>query len=134
MREENALGGYSTRKKNTMPYSKFDQSEMILRDYLAQDRTRLANERTFLAYLRTAITFSAAGGTLIKIFPDEGYLRILGAILLVLGFCLGLLGGWRFAAVTKKLNKAYIKNKTPAQRKQVVVEPGALANADEPRR
>jgi len=53
-----------------MPYSKFNQSEMILRDYLAQDRTKLANERTFLAYLRTAITFSAAGGTLIKIFTS----------------------------------------------------------------
>jgi len=24
-----------------MPYSKFNQSEMILRDYLAQDRTNL---------------------------------------------------------------------------------------------
>jgi len=38
---------------------------------------------------------------------------------------LGILGGWRFAAVTKKLNKAYKKNKIPAQRKQVVIDPGA---------
>lgn len=33
------------------PYSRFDQEELIIRDYLAADRTVLANERTFLAYV-----------------------------------------------------------------------------------
>ena len=33
----------------------FTAEELILRDHLALDRTRLANERTLLAYLRTAL-------------------------------------------------------------------------------
>lgn len=33
---------------------KFNKDEMILRDFLAVDRTLLANERTLLAYIRPA--------------------------------------------------------------------------------
>ena len=47
-----------------MPYSKINPSDMILRDHLAYDRTVLANERTFLSYMRTSIALFAAGGTL----------------------------------------------------------------------
>ena len=38
-----------------------NKEDMILRDFLATDRTILANERTLLAYLRTFISFFAAG-------------------------------------------------------------------------
>jgi uncharacterized membrane protein YidH (DUF202 family) len=31
------------------PYARFEREELIVRDYLAADRTALANERTFLA-------------------------------------------------------------------------------------
>ena len=35
--------------------------QLILRDRLAADRTILSNERTFLAYIRTALTLFIAG-------------------------------------------------------------------------
>ncbi len=37
---------------------KFNKDEMILRDFLAVDRTLLANERTLLAYIRTGVEFN----------------------------------------------------------------------------
>ena len=46
----------------------FKKEEMILRDFLAADRTLLANERTLLAYIRTGISLLAIAISLIKLF------------------------------------------------------------------
>lgn len=67
-------------------------------DVLALDRTRLANERTLLAYLRTALGFSAAGATLWRLFPDELLDRAFGACLVVVGVTLLVVGVLRFVA------------------------------------
>ncbi|MEK7352904.1 MAG: DUF202 domain-containing protein [Chloroflexota bacterium] len=64
-------------------YARFKKEELILRDYLAADRTVLANERTFMAYIRTALALAAGGGTLIHFF-DSALIRIGGALLIVL--------------------------------------------------
>lgn len=51
-------------------------------------RFSLANERTFLAYLRTALALLVAGAAvveLVDVFRDETYDRLLGAVLLALG-------------------------------------------------
>ncbi|HMQ89553.1 MAG: DUF202 domain-containing protein [Lewinellaceae bacterium] len=42
-------------------------NELIVRDWLAIERTKLANERTFLAYFRTAIVLFGTGMGIIKI-------------------------------------------------------------------
>ena len=90
-----------------MPYSKINPDDMILRDHLAYDRTVLANERTLLSYLRTAIALLAAGGTLVKIFPDEADIVGIGLCLLVLGGLTALIGIWRFMAIKQKISVAY---------------------------
>lgn len=56
----------------------------ILRDRLAENRTDLANERTLLAYVRTALTLFVAGVTFIRFF---GYAvtTVMGWILIPLG-------------------------------------------------
>ena len=54
-----------------LPYDNFDAQEFILRDWLALDRTVLANERTFLAYGRTSLGLFLSGVTLIKVFKSE---------------------------------------------------------------
>jgi putative membrane protein len=92
-----------------MPYSKINPDDMILRDHLAYDRTVLANERTLLSYLRTAIALLAAGGTLVKIFPDEASMVRLGVVLLALGAMAAYIGIWRFVAVKRKLSLTYRK-------------------------
>lgn len=51
-------------------------------------RFSLANERTFLAHLRTALALLVAGAAvleLVDVFDDEAYDRLLGAVLLGLG-------------------------------------------------
>lgn len=76
-------------------YQKLEQHNMILRDYLAIDRTLLANERSFLAYIRTALTLLIAGVTLIKFFGD-GFTVVLGWSLIFFGTLVFLGGALRF--------------------------------------
>ncbi|MGC1952034.1 MAG: DUF202 domain-containing protein [Gammaproteobacteria bacterium] len=59
--------------------------QLILRDVLAIDRTRLANERTLLAWLRTALMLFVTGVTLIKLFEGVLAMEILGMVLLPAG-------------------------------------------------
>ena len=56
--------------------------QLILRDVLAIDRTRLANERTLLAWVRTAVMLLVSGMTLLKLFEGIWPLETLGAILI----------------------------------------------------
>ena len=53
-------------------------------DVLEVDRTALANERTLLAYLRTALQCVVAGASLLKSFDDR-LAAALGLVLLALG-------------------------------------------------
>lgn len=57
-------------------------SQLILRDVLAIDRTRLANERTLLAWLRTALMLFVTGVTLIKLFEGVVAMEVGGLVLL----------------------------------------------------
>ena len=68
-----------------IPYEK-DHEQMILRDYLAVDRTIMTNETAFMSYVRTALTMIGAGFTLIKIFPESS--------MQILGWAFILVGGW----------------------------------------
>ena len=77
-------------KRNTSPYTRFARDSLILRDHLAIDRTVMANTRTFLSYIRTALTMFIAGVTFIHFFEPRillliGWLFIpvSGAILLI---------------------------------------------------
>ena len=76
--------------------------EMILRDYLAIDRTVLANERTLLAYLRTFIGTFSAGIALVKLF-DTQFTDITGYLFIILSPVFVVLGLIRFFRVSKKL-------------------------------
>lgn len=78
--------------------------EMILRDHLAADRTALANERTFLSYVRTALTLAAVGGSLIKFFDALSW-KVFGWLFVVLGLaCLGI-GITRYNQMRRRLER-----------------------------
>jgi putative membrane protein len=64
-----------------------EHEHMILRDYLAVDRTMMANETSFMSFVRTALTMIGAGVTLIKFFND-------GGITYTVGWCFIVIGGW----------------------------------------
>ena len=59
-------------------YSRFDTNNLSLGDVLAVDRNVLANERTLLGYIRTALALLAAGGSLLHFF--EGRWTTLGGL------------------------------------------------------
>lgn len=47
--------------------------KLIIRDYLAEERTVLANRRTLLAYLRTSLAYFVAGASLIRFFTHPAF-------------------------------------------------------------
>jgi len=80
---------------------KVEPEKMIVRDHLAADRTAQANERTFLAYVRTALAFGAGGIGLIKLFGESIPIIVTGWILITLGLVVLVFGIIRFIQFRK---------------------------------
>ncbi|NMM48135.1 DUF202 domain-containing protein [Marinigracilibium pacificum] len=82
------------------------REKIILRDFLALERTTLANERTFFAYIRTGLYLTIAGIGILKIENLEtlkwmAYLLFgISAVLITFGFL-------RYAVLQKKLSRFY---------------------------
>lgn len=82
------------------------KEDLITRDWLAIDRTKMANERTLLAYIRTVFVIIGSGLALIKvkIFEDIygfGYLLVgLAPVILIFGIS-------RFLYVRRHIHKYY---------------------------
>lgn len=87
-----------------MIYRDSKTDELILRDLLALDRTRLANERTFLAYLRTAIMVGVSGVTFIKLFPHNRFAQTSGWALPPIAALLMLYAATRFLRLKRSLS------------------------------
>lgn len=79
----------------TAPYAG-QRAQLILRDVLAIDRTRLANERTLLAWLRTALMMLVSGITLVKLFEGVWIMEVWGMILIPLSLVTAALGTRRY--------------------------------------
>jgi putative membrane protein len=79
--------------------------DLILRDHLALDRTRLANERTLLSYLRTALMLLVAGATAVKFVAKTPSVVITGWGFIAAGVLVGALGIWRFLAMRQAINR-----------------------------
>jgi putative membrane protein len=82
-------------------YSVFEEP-LILRDYLALDRTVLANERTLLSYFRLALGFVSAG---VGVAGILGFLwaTVLGYIFIGIGLIVLVIGIIRCRLVQKRL-------------------------------
>ena len=78
--------------------------ELILRDYLAADRTILANERTLLAYIRTALTLFVSGISffyLVQLIT----LRIVGSIFIICGLVFFIVGIIRYQKMKRPISQ-----------------------------
>lgn len=85
----------------------FDNEErMILRDHLAMERTKLANERTLLSYLRSSLYLLLGGVGLIgikeKMFED---LQFVGYVALGLSVIFLIVGIVRYIQLKRHLQK-----------------------------
>ncbi|MFD0844550.1 DUF202 domain-containing protein [Flaviramulus multivorans] len=82
--------------------------EVILRDYLAIERTRLANERTLLSYIRSSLYLLLGGIAFfqLKEFSNFEYLAILSLVFSAIFFVIGI---YRFTLLKKSLKKLYYR-------------------------
>jgi putative membrane protein len=80
---------------------------LILRDYLAIDRTKLANLRTFLAYFRTSLLVCASGISFFKIFSDELIIKIIGLILIPISIVIFFYGVSTYFIFRKRIKSLY---------------------------
>lgn len=83
-----------------LPYDNFNPREFIIRDWLALDRTVLANERTFLAYGRTTLTLVIAGLSFIKFFGHVVY-SMIGYVFIAGGLSIFFFGLKRYLKMKK---------------------------------
>ncbi|MCE7746745.1 MAG: DUF202 domain-containing protein [Candidatus Heimdallarchaeota archaeon] len=94
---------------------KVDPEKMIIRDHLAADRTAQANERTFLAYVRTALAFGAGGIGLIKFFEESIPIIVIGWILITISFVVLVFGIIRFIQFRKSISMLVYENRVKSE-------------------
>lgn len=87
------------------PFSHRDR--LILRDHLALERTRLANERTFMAYIRSALYLVIGGLALVQL-EGHGDLAWVGFTALGLSVVFALVGLVRFYTLRRQLDSYYL--------------------------
>lgn len=85
--------------------------EVILRDYLAIERTRLANERTLLSYIRSSLYLLLGSIAMfqIRIYPNFEYLALTALVFSVIFFVIGV---YRFTLLKKSLKRLYYMSET----------------------
>ncbi len=88
------------------------------RDQLALMRTHMANERTLLAYLRTALMLVVTGGTILKFLADIVFYQVVGWIIITSGITVAVLGIKRYRQYQRQFafdaNTAQVDCKVPA--------------------
>ena len=77
------------------PFENIDPMDLTVTDWLALSRNKLANERTFLAYLRAGFSMLALGAVILKWFHHLD-LQILGGVSIGLGSLIMVWGLVRF--------------------------------------
>jgi putative membrane protein len=97
------------------PYVEFKREEMILRDWLALDRTVLANKRTFLAYGRTSIALIGLGIVFVKLIHHP-FFEVGGYVLMGFGVVAFFIGLREFVVNTIRFKKL-IKKEEDMERK-----------------
>lgn len=81
--------------------------KLILRDILAIDRTKLANQRTLLSYSRTGFSFIVTALAIFE-FSEGGIWIDIGAwALIVLGLVVMVIGFVIYAKMNRDIYKCY---------------------------
>lgn len=80
------------------------EKDPYLKDELAIYRTILANERTFLAYIRTAFSFFAIGVTFIRFFDHMIY-HIAGWSFIPLGIVIFVIGIFSYKKMRRNIRE-----------------------------
>jgi putative membrane protein len=97
-----------------LPYDDYDKKEMVLRDFLAMDRTVFAGTRTFLGYIRVTLTLIIATLIFIRVFNGyvEDHLFYLGFIIALIILAAGISLYLKIKIHYKNLQKTETYEKT----------------------
>ena len=79
--------------------------ELVLREHLAIERTKLGNERTLLAYIRTGLYFVVAGSTLGELIGTR-FWNVMDVPIVLVGFGIVIAGIMRFLSVKRMIERA----------------------------
>jgi putative membrane protein len=85
------------------------KEDIILRDFLALERTKLANERTFFAYIRTSIYLLLAGIAFIQL-KELDNIRWMSYVWFGSGLVFLVFGIYRYRQRNNRINKYYTKS------------------------
>lgn len=87
--------------------------DLVLREHLAIERTKLANETALLAYIRTGLYFLVAGSSLGQLIQTT-FWRIAGPPLVIIGVLIVVFGAYRFRKLKRaiELSKKNVGNST----------------------
>lgn len=88
--------------------------ELILRDLLAIERTKLANERTLFSYIRTSLYLLTAGIGVLQI-KSISRLDGLAWVCIISGIILFFFGFFRFGQVRRHLKECTTSPDKPQQ-------------------
>jgi len=78
--------------------------EKLIREHLALERTKLANERTLLSYTQAALYFLLGGLALFQL-KEYVELRYIGYLALVFSGLFFIIGIWRYISLNRKMKK-----------------------------
>lgn len=85
------------------------EQELIVRDFLARQRTTLANDRTLLSFIRTSLYFLVSGTALFEV-NNLSHIRELGYVAFGLSFAFLAIGFFSYFRVRRRLRKGnYLK-------------------------
>jgi putative membrane protein len=95
--------------------------DLVLREYLAIERTKLANETTLLAYIRTGLYFLVAGSTLGHVIGSD-FWKVAGTPLIIIGLLIMTMGVIRYLRLRRSIeaSKRNIGNSSEAFIKAVI--------------
>ena len=82
------------------------EERLILRDHLALVRTRLANERTMMSYIRSVLYLLLGGIALLQL-KSYVELHLVGYLALVLSIVLLFVGAYRYIRLRRHLTHYY---------------------------
>ncbi|QTN39224.1 DUF202 domain-containing protein [Cryomorphaceae bacterium] len=89
-----------------MPKNPPVRDDLILRDYLAIDRTRLANQRTLLSFFRSGLYLFVTAVAVDRV-PMLEDLKWLTAVMWALGVGVMLIGLINYLLMRRKILRAY---------------------------
>jgi len=105
-----------SKKKNLLSFGRdFNPDQkIILRDYLAIERTRLANERTLLSYIRSSLylLLGSIAFYQLKEFKNFEYLAVTALVFCIIFFVIGV---YRFSLLKRSLKHLYYNAETPKE-------------------